>query len=191
MLAEASTSMRCCHSGMLGHINCGCNHIVDAFCLTNASQSARVIIGEDRLGHGLSNGETKRDMRRGVYMHIVRFEPAVPGSTRVPHDPLSHPTCARQKQITMCFPSHPCKTLPPTYTRQPNPPVDGDRSKQSDFCAGVLGRGMTPMHGESRVARAAGMGVERSFFTPISLWRVLCECTAVVTAPLLLPSMYT
>jgi hypothetical protein len=31
-------------------------------------------------------------------------------------------------------------------------------------------------------------GVKRSFFTPISLWRVLCEWGAVVTAHLLLPS---
>ena len=152
MLAEASTNM--------AHVCNTCQYwaplwvshqlryvcvTVDAFCLTNASQSARVIIGEDRLGQGLSKGETKRDMRRGVYMHIVRFEPAVPGSTRVPHDPLSHPTCARQKQITRCFPSPPCRTLPPTYTRQPNHPLDGDRSKQSDFCAGVLGRGITLM----------------------------------------------
>ena len=35
-----------------------------------------------------------------------------------------------------------------------------------------------------------GVGVERSFFTPISLWRVLCEWSAVVTAPLLLPSSH-
>ena len=35
------------------------------------------------------------------------------------------------------------------------------------------------------------MGVKRSFFTPTSLLRVLCAWSAVVTAPLLLPSMYT
>ena len=35
---------------------------------------------------------------------------------------------------------HACRPLP-TYTRQPNSPVDGDRSKQSDFFAGVLGKG--------------------------------------------------
>jgi hypothetical protein len=34
------------------------------------------------------------------------------------------------------------------------------------------------------------VGVERSFFTPISLWRVLCEWGAVVTAPLMLPSSH-
>ena len=34
------------------------------------------------------------------------------------------------------------------------------------------------------------MGEERSFFTPISLWRVLCEWSAVVTAPLMLPSSH-
>ena len=34
------------------------------------------------------------------------------------------------------------------------------------------------------------MGVERSFFTPISFWRVLCEWSAVVTAPLMLPSSH-
>jgi hypothetical protein len=34
-------------------------------------------------------------------------------------------------------------------------------------------------------------GVKRSFFIPISLLRVLCSWSAVVTAPLLLPSMYT
>ena len=39
-----------------------------------------------------------------------------------------------------------------------------------------------------RVARGGGRA--RSFFTPISLWRVLCEWTAVVTAPLLLPSSH-
>ena len=33
-----------------------------------------------------------------------------------------------------------------------------------------------------------GVGVERPFLTPISLWRVLCEWKAVATAPLLLPS---
>ena len=129
----------------------------------NASQSARVIIGEDRLGQWLSKGETKRDMRRGVYMHIVRFEPAVPGSCRIPHDPLSHPTCARQKQITRCFPSPP--TPPPTYTRQPNPAVDGDRSKH--FCAGVLGKG-NDTYGESRVARAGGRTVLLHSYQPLA-----------------------
>jgi hypothetical protein len=67
MLAEASTSMRR-ERRNAGHrcgchINCGCNRIVDAFRLTNASQSARVIIGEDRLG---------------------------PGPSRVPHDQNHH-----------------------------------------------------------------------------------------------------
>ena len=33
--------------------------------------------------------------------------------------------------------------------------------------------------------------VKRSFFIPISLVRMLCAWSAVVTAPLLLPSMYT
>jgi hypothetical protein len=138
-----------------------------AFCLTHASQSARVIIGEDRLGQGLSKGETKRDMRRGVYMHTVRFEPAVPGSSRIPHDPLSHPTCARQIQITRCFPSPPCRRTPPTYTRQPNPAVDGNRLKQSDFCAGVLGKG-NDTYGESRVARAGGRTVLLHSYQPLA-----------------------
>ena len=35
-----------------------------------------------------------------------------------------------------------------------------------------------------------GSGRARSFFAPISLWRVLCEWSAVVTAPLLLPSSH-
>ena len=81
---------------------------------------------------------------------------------------------------------HACRPLP-TYTRQPNSPVDGDRSKQSDFFAGVIGKG-NGTYGERR-AGWQGLGVERSFFTPISLWRVLCEWRAVVTAHLLLPSV--
>ena len=49
MLAEASTSMRCCHSGMLGHINCGCIRIVDAFCFTHASQSAVLVSSSEKI----------------------------------------------------------------------------------------------------------------------------------------------
>ena len=115
MLAEASTSM-------LG--NCGCNRPCGMLgncgfdrhcCLLHQCKPECSCHHRRRstIGHGLSKGETKRDMRRGVYMHIVRFEPAVPSSSRIPHDPLSNPICARQKQITMCFPSPPCMQTPP------------------------------------------------------------------------------
>ena len=173
MLAEASTSMRCklrCMLGTSHQLHAVVTAIVVVDCVLPHPCKPECSCHHRRrstIGHGLSKGETKRDMRRGVYMHTVRFEPAVPGSSRIPHDPLSHPTCARQIQITRCFPSPPCRRTPPTYTRQPNPAVDGDRLKQSDFCADVLGKG-NDTYGESRVARAGGRTVLLHSYQPLA-----------------------